>query len=212
MKNVNDLTGAKFGRLTVVERKWCEKKKRNLWFCQCECGNSTLVLTSDLLAGKSTSCGCFRKSETSQRRKTHGMSNSRLYRIWNAMKERCQCTTNAQYNDYGGRGIIVCAEWRDSFETFYDWAISNGYAEHLTIDRIDTNGNYCPDNCRWATPEMQNSNKRNNHILTYNGKTQTIQRWSKETGIPFTTLLYRVNNGWTVKAALTLLPSARVND
>lgn len=210
MRRTSNLTGQKFGRLTVFGRRMCDKTKRNLWHCQCECGNTTLVSAYDLTSGKTKSCGCLRKDVTSARRKTHGMSNSRLYRIWNAMKERCQCPTNKQYKDYGERGISVCDEWQNDFETFRDWAIANGYEDDLSIDRIDHNGNYCPENCRWATGKEQNSNKRNNHILNFNGKSQTIQQWSEETKIPFATILYRVSNGWAIEAALTLPPrSAR---
>ena len=208
MRKTVDLTGQKFGKLTVCDRRWCENNKRNLWYCKCECGNTVMVPTSALSSGRTKSCGCLRKTVASAKHKLHGMSTSRQYRIWNAMKERCQCTTNKQYKDYGERGIVVCDEWKDSFESFYDWAMSNGYADHLTLDRIDTNGNYCPDNCRWSTSKEQNSNKRNNHILTHNGKSQTIQQWSEETGIPFTTLLYRVTNDWPIESVLTVRPNS----
>ena len=206
MPKMHELVGSKFGRLTVCAIKQCENSKRNLLQCQCECGNTTFVSRCDLVSGKTKSCGCLRKETTAIMRKTHGQSNSRLYRIWNAMKERCQCTTNIQYKDYGGRGIAVCDEWKNSFESFSNWALSNGYADNLTIDRIDTNDNYCPENCKWSTEKEQNSNKRNNHILSYNGKSQTIQQWSEETGICFTTILYRVNHGWPIERALTQKP------
>lgn len=204
MKDVKDLTGQRFGRLTVLGRK--QNDKKNIWLCQCDCGNTAFVYKHDIVSGKTKSCGCLRREATAANRKKHGMSNSRLYRIWNAMKERCQCETNVQYSDYGGRGIAVCDEWKDDFQAFHDWAISNGYNENLTIDRINVNGNYCPENCRWATGKEQNANKRNNRILTYNGKSQTLQQWSEETGIEYTTLLYRIKHGWTLEAALTVPP------
>lgn len=207
MQKTEDLNNQKFGRLTVHSRKWCEEKKRHLWYCQCECGNFTYVPTSDLLSGKTKSCGCFRKEVTSAKRKTHGMSNSRLYGIWNAIKARCTRKTNVQYKDYGGRGITICDEWLNSFEAFCEWSMANGYSDDLTIDRIDVNSNYCPENCRWATEKEQSNNKRNNHLLTYNGKTQTLQQWSNEVGIPEDTLLYRIQSGWALEYALTLPPN-----
>jgi hypothetical protein len=128
------------------------------------------------------------------------------------MKERCQCETNPNYSNYGGRGITVCEEWKDNFQTFYVWAMSSGYSTDLTLDRINVNGNYEPSNCRWYTRKEQNFNKRNNRILSFNGKTQTLQEWSEETGVSYTTLLYRIEHGWKLEAALTLQPySTRKN-
>lgn len=206
MKTSKVLAGQVFGKLTVLERKWCEKSQRNLWYCSCQCGNYISVLTSSLLSGRTKSCGCQRKETTAMRSKAHGLSNSRTYRIWNAMKERCSCPSNGQFKDYGGRGITVCDEWMNSFQAFVDWAYANGYADNLTIDRIDNNGNYCPDNCRWITSKEQNLNKRTNRMITYNDKTQTLKQWSEETGIGMSTLHFRLNNGWSVELALTTQP------
>ena len=210
MKKTNDLTGQKFGKLTVLSRT--QNTKAIVLLCQCDCGNTTFVHKYDLVHGKTKSCGCLRKELTAIRAKKHKMSNTRLYRIWNAMKERCLCETNPNYSNYGGRGISVCSEWKNDFQAFYEWAINNGYNEDLTLDRIEVNGNYEPSNCRWSTRKEQNFNKRNNRLLSYNGKTQTLQEWSKETGVSYTTLLYRIENGWKLEAALTLQPySTRKN-
>ena len=115
MKETKDLTNQRFGRLTVHGRKWCNEKKRSFWYCQCDCGNFTYVSSYDLVSRRTKSCGCFRKETTSANRKTHGMSNSRLYEIWYAIKKRCLCETDKQYKDYGGRGITICDEWMNNF-------------------------------------------------------------------------------------------------
>ena len=123
---------------------------------------------------------------------------------WYNIKRRCYDPTDRNFKDYGGRGITVCVEWKNDFKSFYDWAMANGYLDNLTIDRIDVNGNYCPDNCRWATIYEQANNKRNNHLLTYNGCTTTMAEWSRKAKIPYRTLINRINVlGWPVDKALT---------
>ena len=115
--------------------------------------------------------------------KSHGYSKTRLYRTWCNMKGRCYRKSMKRYERYGGRGIVVCDEWKNSFETFMEWALRNGYTEELTLDRIDNDGNYCPDNCRWISNKEQQSNKSVNHLITYKGKTRTITQWAEELGI-----------------------------
>lgn len=136
----------------------------------------------------------------------HGLYKSRLYGIWSNMKTRCFCTTYKLYAYYGARGITVCEEWRNNFKAFYDWSISHGYADNLTIDRIDNNGNYEPNNCRWVDMATQCRNKSSNHFLTYNGKTQTLKDWAGEIGIYRQTLERRLKRGWSVEKALTTPP------
>lgn len=131
------------------------------------------------------------------------MSGSRLRNIHKLMVYRCTNPKYDKYNYYGGRGIDVDDEWKNSFETFEDWALNNGYAEGLTLDRIDNNSGYGPDNCRWVTMKEQANNKSTSHMLTYNGKTQTIQKWSEELGISATMLEQRIRAGWDVERALT---------
>lgn len=130
--------------------------------------------------------------------------DARIYRIWVGMKNRCQNANNYSYANYGGRGIAVCDEWQD-YQSFLDWSLANGYGENLSIDRIDNNGNYCPENCRWATRREQNCNTRQNHYLTYNGVTQTISQWAECVGITRSALKCRLENGWAIDRALTVL-------
>lgn len=132
----------------------------------------------------------------------HGMSNTRLYNIWRKMKNRCSAKTGHYYKYYGAKGITVCDEWKNDFLSFYNWAIAHGYSDDLTIDRIDGNGNYCPENCRWATSLQQGRNKSNNHLITYQGKTQTISQWAKELNINWYTLFHRLSRGMPLELAM----------
>ena len=130
---------------------------------------------------------------------SHGMSkNSRLYRVWCGMKERCNNQNNKRYPRYGGRGIRVCPEWETSFESFHGWAIDNGYRDGLTIDRIDNNEGYSPGNCRWVTTSRQNRNYSKNHMIAYGGKTQCVADWADEIGIKGSTILFRLKQGKTL--------------
>lgn len=134
----------------------------------------------------------------------HGLKNTRLYRIWNGIKSRCFIPSHSKYEYYGGRGITVCPEWKDDFKAFYDWAMSNGYQDNLTIDRIDCNGNYEPSNCRWVTMKVQQNNSSHCHYVEFNGQIHSIAEWARITGIPRSTLNNRINcYGWTVEEALT---------
>lgn len=128
-------------------------------------------------------------------------SHHRLYNIWYDMRRRCYQRQNKRWNRYGGRGIGVCEEWRDNFQAFFDWSMSNGYADDLTVDRIDSNGDYAPENCRWADKFQQANNRSNNHFLTYKGKTMTMMEWSQELQINYSTLRRRIRAGWSVDKA-----------
>lgn len=128
---------------------------------------------------------------------------TRLYRIYSSMKQRCYNPKRDNYKHYGGKGIKICDEWKKSFKAFYDWSMSNGYTNKMSIDRINVNGNYQPDNCRWISMFEQQSNKSTNTLLTYNGKTQILQRWAEETGLKSYRICTRLKRGWSVERALS---------
>lgn len=176
-----NIIGKRFGKLIVLEEIDERKHGSKVYKCQCDCGNITHVARTNLRAKNGTkSCGCTHKISHN---KTHGKTGTRLYRIWVNMKTRCYNKNRLQYNDWGGRGIGVCNEWKDDFMAFYKWAYDNGYNDSLSIDRIDVDGDYEPSNCRWATRKQQANNTRNNVLLTYNGKTQTMTQWAEELGV-----------------------------
>jgi hypothetical protein len=201
MKGKN-IVGQKFGQLTVLERAGTAKDRHVMWLCKCTCGNTTTATGTRLRSGETQSCGCLNKEINRAKAMTHGMKGTRLYDEWRHMKDRCSRPKSRIYKNYGGRGITVCQEWRENFETFRDWALANGYQDDLTIHRIDVNGNYEPSNCRWIALEEQQNNRRNNRLITHEGKTQTMKQWAKEKGIPYNTLRARLNRGWPTDRAL----------
>jgi len=207
-----DLTGQKFGRLTVISRGENDSHGTARWLCLCECGNIKLIRGDKLRHNEIMSCGCYQaelrksteRAENISKAKTrHGMSNTKLYYVYNNMIRRCYSPNNERYNNYGDRGIIVCNEWRNNIDSFFEWAIATGYTDGLTLDRINVNGNYCPENCRWASQKVQANNRTSNAYITHNGETHTIAEWSDITGLSPKLLYQRKRLGWDDSRILT---------
>ena len=201
-----DLKGKRFSRLTVIERVENNSRGNTMWRCKCDCGNEIVVRGSCLTSGNTKSCGCYRYDQTVSKNKTHGKSHTRIYVEWQNMKQRCFDPKDKSYPDYGGRGISICPEWvgEHGAKNFISWAYENGYKDDLQIDRIDNNGNYCPENCRWATKKEQANNRRSNILITYNGKTQTLKQWCEELGLDYFSTRQRIRrNHWSIEKAFT---------
>lgn len=194
-----DLTNKKYGRLTVLSKAKGEREPsgriRTMWNCKCDCGNNVIVSSNHLRTGHTKSCGCITNK--------HGMFGTRIYKIWDSMKYRCFNKNHNQYHNYGGRGITVCDEWLE-FIPFYEWAMANGYSDNLTLDRKDVNGNYCPENCRWADDITQHNNTRKNRYIEFEGETHTLAEWARIKGMKYVTLNTRINKyHWPIEKALT---------
>lgn len=203
MGKIIDLTGNRYGRLTVIKMAYRNENRKYYWLCKCDCGNEKTVAGYSLKCGDTQSCGCLGKEHRTKSLIKHNMTHTKLYRVWGNMKARCYIKSSSRYYRYGARGITVCDEWKNSFDAFQEWAMKNGYKEDLTIDRIDVNGNYEPSNCRWATVKEQMNNYSRNHFLEYNGKNQTITEWAEELNINKGTIKSRLKAGWSIERTLT---------
>lgn len=196
-----DLIGQRFANLYVKE--WIPVRERKQskfpYLCMCDCGNITYAKRNDLVTGNKKSCGCIHDNYSHQSKiihYTHGKSYTRLYRVWSIIKDRCDNPNSKNYANYGGRGITLCDEWYD-FETFEKWAYDNGFDPNLkgsqcSIDRIDVNKGYSPNNCRWTDAKTQRINQRNVKLYEYNGEAMTITEWSRRLGIKYSALKYRL--------------------
>lgn len=209
-----DLTGQRFGKLIVQKRLSNTKYGSAIWLCRCDCGNEVEAIGSNLRSGKHLSCGCLKLQKAIERissyNKIHASQrNKRIFRIWVHMRQRCENPKSDSYVWYGMRGISVCDDWH-TFENFEQWALKNGYAPNLTIDRIDVNGDYTPKNCRWITMKEQAYNRRDNQRLSFNGKTLTITEWARLLGCSYTCIYYRIKAGWPLSEVLST-PSHRKN-
>ena len=210
-----DLTGQRFGRLVAKEYMGKKKYKGNsdhpYWLCQCDCGNETIVNGNNLRRGAIKSCGCMSAELARERMKEvtklaprtkHGMADSNIYSSWNKMKGRCYNTSDPAFETVGAKGIIVCDEWKDSFENFYHWSMGNGYQPGLVIDRLNKGDNYSPENCRWVTRADRSNNSVNNIILTYAGYSLTCKEWMDVTGLSSSTMSDRIKLKWPVSKIL----------
>lgn len=191
-----DLTGQRFDRLYIIEFAGRDCKKRLLWKCRCDCGKETIVLANKIFTGRTKSCGCLRGELSRKRATKHGMYRTRLYNIWANMIQRCKNPKSVSYQYYGKRGIKVCEEW-EKFSNFADWALNHGYSEELSIDRIDPDKDYEPDNCRWADAIEQGNNKRNNVMVEHNGRMYTAAEISRATGNSYSAIISRIKRGWS---------------
>lgn len=199
-----DLTGQKFGRLIVLSKSSTQRNRRWLWNCKCICGNEKLIDGQTLRSGESNSCGCLNDEQKRniciKRNTTHGLAHNRIYSIWTDMNTRCNNPNCKKYPRYGARGIRVCAEW-EKFEQFFA-DMGHPPSDKHSLDRIDCNGPYTKENCRWVLAVVQQNNRTNNRLITHKGQTNTLQQWSKLTGIPRKTISNRIARGWEVAKAL----------
>lgn len=197
---MKDQTGRKFGRLTIISlHERSEKSTMHKWLCQCTCGKTVVTAIQNLRTGNTRSCGCLFTESLVKRNTKHGLTHDHkgAYRSWKDMRQRCNNPNNKSYDDYGGRGIKICERW-NSFANFF--ADMGDRPEKHSIDRIDVNGNYEPNNCRWATDKEQARNKRNNHIME-NGK--TLAENCEIVGVDFKVVSYRISQGYSFDEALS---------
>ena len=198
-----DITGNRYGKLTVVCRAENAPKGISRWECKCDCGKVVIVRGNNLRSGAVKSCGCLINDKNANRA-THNMSQTRLYRTWAGIKARCYYTSQPAYKSYGARGIKMCDEWLHSFDAFAKWALSNGYQDDLTIERIDNDKGYNPDNCKWIGLGEQANNRHSNIKITYKGDTRNLSEWCKIYGKDY----YLVHNrmyklGWDFERAIS---------
>lgn len=192
-----DITGQKFNRLTAI--KPIEKRKNKwVWLFRCDCGKELVIDKYNVMEGHTRSCGCYKLEKISKIHKTHGFIKTNLYSRWIGIKNRCYNKNCLFFKDYGGRGIEVCDDWKDDFMAFRDWALNNGYREDLTIDRIDNNKGYSPENCRWVTIKEQTRNRRSN--IYVRGKCLTD--YCSDYGLSFSRVASRVKSGWDIETAI----------
>lgn len=197
MRNYDNYVNAKFGRATIKE-----VVDRDHVHCVCECGKEFTTRLRHLTSGNTKSCGCLQKDKVTSRGTTHGKSKHPLYKTWHNMRSRCKNPNASKYELYGGRGISVCEEWDKNFEEFFNWSVSNGWEPGKSIDRINSDKGYCPENCRWVDVFTQNNNLRSNHVIDYNGETHSVYEWARLLGINPKTLSERIRRGWSVERAL----------
>lgn len=196
-----DLTGRQFSNLTVLSLAVDNPTGKKKWLCKCTCGNEIIVAGCNLQSGHTKGCKQCQLKRLQQDKIRHGMSDTKLYGVWAAMRNRCNNPKNKSYSDYGGRGIRVCEEWESSDE-FFKWALENGYHEGLEIDRINTDGDYCPSNCRWIPRVANARNKRNNVLIKHGNDEKTISEWAEYYGVNYKNLCRNLKKGYSLDEAI----------
>lgn len=212
MAKIKDMTGQVFGRWTVVGFSHMNDSGAAMWLCECECGIKRAVVGHSLRKGSSKSCGCLAAELSVQATRGHGKHNGRndrLYGVWHNIKDRCYNPQSEYFYRYGGRGIKVCDEWRSDYAAFREWAFANGYDPTVpkgtkTLDRIDNNGDYSPENCAWHDMKQQSNNRSSNRLIEYNGVVHTATQWAEMIGVERHTILRRIDKlGWDIGRAVT---------
>lgn len=199
MSKALNLVGERFGALTVIGRGPNDSQGKTTWLCKCDCGNVCTVSRGNLKSGQTKSCGCSTKYLLKISHTKHGLRYTSIYHVWNSMKDRCNNPRCHAYENYGGRGIKVCDEWQNDPKAFYDWAVSHGFKKGLSIDRIDNDKGYPPENCRWANTETQGNNRRSNRCINYLGETHTVKEWSEILKIDYADMKSRLRSGWSIE-------------
>lgn len=194
-----DLTGRIFGKLKVLRFVYREDNE-SYWECLCECGKRNVVRKGNLVQGHSTSCGCYGRARAIEATKTHGMTNSRTYKSWDQMRQRCHNSKHHAFHNYGGRGIGICKEWDDFLVFLRDMGER---PEGRSLDRVDNLRGYSPDNCKWSTSKEQNSNTRRTRVITYNNESLSLSGWASRLGTKCATINARIRNGWKLEDAIT---------
>lgn len=198
MPNRTIVIGQRSGRLTV-ESEPIRHNGRAYYECRCDCGILKLIAGSHITTKATLSCGCLHRERNRATSSTHGKSRSPIYWVWNSMLRRCEKLTDKSYTRYGDRGIYVCERWQ-SFENFY--ADMGDAPDGMSLDRLDNDGPYTPENCQWATDKEQSRNKRNSRVITHNGRTQSLAAWAEESGLDYKMVYKRLRRGWTIEEAL----------
>lgn len=209
MKKNIDLVGNKYNYLTVINYSH-KKNKNHYWLCVCDCGKEKAIRQNYLLSNYTISCGCYNKKKVKETHTKHGLHKNRLYNVWLSIKTRCYNKNFHSYYNYGGRGITVCDEWKNDFMAFYNWAMKNGYKEEIlkngknkwTLDRINNDSGYSPENCRWVDMKVQSNNTRVNHKITYKGETLNLKEMAKKYNLSVSRLSRRLSKGWSIERAI----------
>jgi len=205
MKRLGVKPGDQYDRVSIIREVEQVREKRR-FLCRCDCGAVKVIKLNSLRTGKTKSCGCL----LVERRLKHGFFGTKQYTVWHDMKQRCLNPNEKWFKNYGARGITICKEWLDP-KVFCEWALMNGYQDNLTIERIDNNGNYCPENCKWIPGEEQHKNTRRNRKITFNGKTQILTDWARELKISCSALSERLKK-WGLELALQKAEQATIGE